>query len=452
MSKRYLATLCSAILCNAFFCSTSYAADVSEQDIWRPAITNSQWENLATVGEVDYRKRYEISLFSAEHGEDKARLWSQTKSIFGYGFGVIGAIWLMPEEISHWDKEGQVFSKWGDNVSDGPVWDRDVGWINLIGHPYFGGVYYQAARKSGYRQWDSFVYAFLMSTFYWEYGIEAFAETPSVQDLVVTPVLGWIYGEWAFQTERDIRSNGGKVLNSEFLGSTALVLLDPVDSIGRGINSLFSRQLVNAGTGYVQVRDVPIAGGGGMEKQLQLRMQFQLGDGKRFVPYYSADQDYFAASADPVDYSIIGISGGIGHSFLDNKWQVENGPYAEIGLGLYFSPAWSLKLEYGRSRLQERDTDDDVIFEHYGLTGQYYFNSEHALRPFISLGLGEIMRDQDRDRKTFTTQLGGGLYYKLSDKLALQLDVKQYLSTAYNSHDTTSTLSLIYRFGRGEIY
>ncbi|WP_422121346.1 DUF3943 domain-containing protein [Photobacterium damselae] len=26
-----------------------------------------------------------------------------------------------------------------------------------------------------------------MSTVYWEYGVEAFAEVPSIQDLVVTP-------------------------------------------------------------------------------------------------------------------------------------------------------------------------------------------------------------------------------------------------------------------------
>jgi len=103
-------------------------------------------------------------------------------------------------------------------VKGGPVWDRDTGMLNLVGHPYFGGVYYQVARKSGYRQWDSFLYATIMSTFYWEYGIEAFAEVPSIQDLVITPVLGWAYGEWAFNTEMDIREDGGDVWGSSILG------------------------------------------------------------------------------------------------------------------------------------------------------------------------------------------------------------------------------------------
>ena len=111
--------------------------------------------------------------------------------------GVAGVLALMPESITNWEKDDvQLMNKWWDNVQSGPVWDRDDHVINYIGHPYFGGVYYQAARKSGYRQWDAFMYSTLMSTFYWEYGIEAFAEVPSIQDLVVTPTLGWVYGEW----------------------------------------------------------------------------------------------------------------------------------------------------------------------------------------------------------------------------------------------------------------
>ena len=169
-------------------------------EIYREMATNSRFENLTPSADF-YQSPYQISIFSSPNGEDSDRLWSQTNSIFAYGFGVIGLIALLPEDISNWDKEQGIFNKWSDNVKSGPVWDRDTGMLNLIGHPYFGGVYYQVARKSGYRQWDAFMYATIMSTFYWEYGIEAFAEVPSIQDLVITPVLGWAYGEWAFNTE-----------------------------------------------------------------------------------------------------------------------------------------------------------------------------------------------------------------------------------------------------------
>jgi hypothetical protein len=175
---------------------------------------------------------YEITLFTPCSGEDATRLWRQTKILMIGGIGVAAFIALLPEDLSGWEKgtweRGQLLDKWKENVKAGPVWDRDKWYINYIGHPYFGGVYYQAARKSGYNQWNSFTYSFLMSTFYWEYGLEAFAETPSIQDLVVTPVGGWVYGEWAHNKEKEIRRNGNLAMGSEFWGSVALFLLDPV--------------------------------------------------------------------------------------------------------------------------------------------------------------------------------------------------------------------------------
>jgi len=195
---------------------------------------------------------YAVTLWDPQNGEDSERLWSQTKLMFGLGVGVAGFIALLPPEISNWDRsDDRLLEKWWDNVREGPVWDEDNWAINYIGHPYFGGVYYQVARKSGYSQWDSFSYSALMSTFYWEYGLEAFAEVPSIQDLVVTPVGGWIYGEWAHQTEKEIIADGGTVWGSEGWGSTALFFLDPVDTIGEGINSMLGKDLIQTGMGMI---------------------------------------------------------------------------------------------------------------------------------------------------------------------------------------------------------
>lgn len=175
---------------------------------------------------------YKITLFNPCGDEDAARLWRQTKIMMVAGIGVAGVIALLPEEISKWDKSeyqrGDAFKNWYENVKEGPVWDNDKWYINLIGHPYFGGVYYQAARKSGYNQWNAFTYSALMSTFYWEYGLEAFAEVPSIQDLIVTPVGGWVYGEWAHNKEKAIRANNNLAMGSEFWGSVALFMLDPI--------------------------------------------------------------------------------------------------------------------------------------------------------------------------------------------------------------------------------
>lgn len=409
--------------------------------------TNTSWEQKSRTT-FSYQNPYQVSLFSAENGEDKQRLWSQTQSIFGYGVGVAGFIWLLPEEISNWEKEGKVFKKWGDNVTSGPVWDRDVFWINYLGHPYFGGTYYQAARKSGYRQWDSFVYSFLMSTFYWEYGLEAFAEIPSIQDLVVTPVLGWAWGEWAYQTEQDIRRQGGRVMGSETLGAISMAVLDPVDSLGRGINELFGREIIVAGTGYIGVKQVPVQNGD-IEQQFQLNVSYQLGNGNNYdaLPKY---QRYNRATQDPVDTSIIGVTIGTGMVSLDDGWQVDNGAFLETSLGIYFSPSYSLRLNYARGQLDDLTKDHTLTYENYSVSGQYYFNSETNLRPYIALGVGEMMRDQNRDRKTFVTSFGAGIHYKMSDKLALQSELKSYLGTRYDNQDFSLSLALVYRFNRGE--
>jgi hypothetical protein len=179
--------------------------------------------------------KYDVTLFTPCEGEDSARLWRQTKIMFVAGFGVAGFIALLPEEISKWDKSeyqrGDLINNWYENVKAGPVWDNDKWYINYIGHPYFGSVYYMASRKSGYNQWNSFVYSALMSTFYWEYGLEAFAEVPSLQDLFVTPIGGWIWGEWAYHKEKAIIANGGQAMGSEFWGGVALFFLDPVGKL-----------------------------------------------------------------------------------------------------------------------------------------------------------------------------------------------------------------------------
>ncbi len=427
-------------------------ADLNE--IARPANTynyasNSTFEHLTTVDEF-YKEPFQLSLFDPKNGEDSARLWSQSKSIFGYGFGVAGAIWLMPEDISQWDKDGSAFKKWGEHVIEGPVWDRDVGWINFIGHPYFGGVYYQAARKSGYRQWDSFMYSVLMSTFYWEYGLEAFAEVPSIQDLVITPVLGWVTGEWAYQTEMDIRKGGGTVMGSELLGDISLFALDPVDSLGHGINLLFGREIIIAGSGYINVSEVPLPRGGS-EQQFQVNLNYALGSGKAYSGYKNYS-DYTKYSGDPIDTSIIGITLGGGYINPHKSWQLKPGEFAETSLGLYFTKQISARLSYARGELESETADERVTYENYSVNGQYYFNTDHDLRPYILAGFGEMMRDQNRDKKTFVSHAGVGLHYKINNKFAVQADIKRYIGTRYDNLDDVAAVNLIYRFNKGEWY
>jgi len=409
----------------------------------------TRWENLTPNNEF-YQSPFKVSLFSPENGEDSTRLWSQTQSIFGYGIGAIGVIALLPNDVSNWDGEEGIFEKWGDNVTEGPSWDRDKGPLNLIGHPYFGGVYYQVARKSGYRQWDAFVYSTLMSTFYWEYGIESFAEVPSIQDLVITPVLGWAYGEWAFQTEMSIRSNNDEVWGSSILGSTALVLLDPVDSLSVGINNLFGKEIIKAGTGYVRVNNVAVGTNGQTESEIQLSISLQLGDGGN---YSSTKKRTMTNIKDPIDTGIIGISYGAGYISADDRWQVENDQTIEYSLGLYFTRTYSARVFYSKAKLANLNNGislSDVYYETYSLDGQYYFNTQNDFRPYITAGFGEIIWQKNDELKTFQVNLGTGVHYKLNNNFALQADWRHYHSTRTNTSENAFSARVVYLFGKGE--
>jgi hypothetical protein len=179
------------------------------------------------------------------------------------GFGVL---WIMPESVTNWDKESikenGILWKWKQNVKAGPVWDEDNWVLNWITHPYFGGIYYMTARSSGFTVLESFGYSAVMSTFFWEYGIEAFAEIPSIQDLIITPVVGSVVGEGFFYAKKSIIKHDKKVLKSRVLGITTLFLMDPFNTIldGFGYKEKVKTQMNIAPVGVNQFSKNPIWG------------------------------------------------------------------------------------------------------------------------------------------------------------------------------------------------
>ena len=162
-------------------------------------------------------------------------LMGQTYTILGLSVATVGLMTLLPESITKWDDEdrdmSKLGSKWKDNVSSGPVWDRDEHFLNYVMHPYFGGVYYTASRHAGYNEFESFLYSATMSAFFWEYGVEAFAEVPSWQDLFITPFFGAVVGEMMLTAEQDIIAGGGEVMGSETMGDVSLFFLNPIGHI-----------------------------------------------------------------------------------------------------------------------------------------------------------------------------------------------------------------------------
>lgn len=183
-----------------------------------------------TIAEPELPKYLQV-----QDGKDWDYLMGQTYTILGLSVATVGLMTLLPESITKWDEESRdlskLGSKWVDNVKAGPVWDRDEHFLNYVMHPYFGGVYYTAARHAGFNEFESFLYSATMSTFFWEYGVEAFAEVPSWQDLFITPFFGAVVGEVMFETEREIVASGGEVMGSKTMGDVSLFFLNPVGHI-----------------------------------------------------------------------------------------------------------------------------------------------------------------------------------------------------------------------------
>ncbi|MCD7971228.1 MAG: DUF3943 domain-containing protein [Candidatus Azobacteroides sp.] len=170
-----------------------------------------------------------------DNNPDYKRIGHNTLLMVGGGIMAAGILYALPEGVSNWDKESMsfksIFKDWWNNVSSGPVVDNDDFFLNYVTHPYCGALYYMGACSAGASAPYSFLYSFLLSTFFWEYGIEAFTEVPSVQDLIVTPVFGSLLGEGFYLAKRKIVANDYRLLNSKIVGHTATFLMDPLNEV-----------------------------------------------------------------------------------------------------------------------------------------------------------------------------------------------------------------------------
>ncbi|MCJ7764395.1 MAG: DUF3943 domain-containing protein [Thiovulaceae bacterium] len=157
----------------------------------------------------------------------------------------VGVLAVMPKRISGWDitklQEKSLQDRWQEHVQKKPVWDKDHWSINYIGHPVAGAIYYTIARNDGMSVFESAAYSTLTSTFFWEYGYEAFAEVPSIQDLIVTPLFGSFLGEGMYVLEGKLDKNGGMIWGSALLGNISYFFLNPMGNMANGMSAILKR-------------------------------------------------------------------------------------------------------------------------------------------------------------------------------------------------------------------
>lgn len=214
-------------------------------------------------------KKFKISLLN---GKDKTpsridskyeKLVTELAYLQVFAIGTIGVIALLPESVSHWTAEDKVLidaqellAKHADNIAKGPVWDNDSWAVNYIGHSVAGSYFYVWGRQSGLTWQESAILTTLMSTFFWEYGWEAFAEVPSKQDLIVTPLLGSILGEGTNYLYNKVMENNGKIYDSYVLGGMGRALLNPIGEMNMYLASAFNAANIEISVDYAYNQDV----------------------------------------------------------------------------------------------------------------------------------------------------------------------------------------------------
>lgn len=193
-----------------------------------PSMTRGPWSEA-------WREWCEIHLdldaHAAKRQASHERLYTRTKYLVIFHIFLLGWMASLPESITKWEpgtfSSDRLPEKWLESVKEGPVRDKDELYVNYVIHPYQGAAYYNIARHEGLDPWGAFWYSFLLSTVLWEYGFEAFAEPPSIQDLIVTPTVGSLLGECFFRMNRHIQNSGGRVLGSPLLGRMVRFFLNP---------------------------------------------------------------------------------------------------------------------------------------------------------------------------------------------------------------------------------
>ena len=116
--------------------------------------------------------------------------------IGGFEFVVMATMMVLPKSFTGWQDDfiQDGANNFRDAYSAPPSWDQDHWYHNYLGHPYVGSIYYNTVRCQGASPVQSFFFSAAMSV-WWEYAVEAIAEHPSTQDLLVTPITGALLGE-----------------------------------------------------------------------------------------------------------------------------------------------------------------------------------------------------------------------------------------------------------------
>ncbi|MCX4331155.1 MAG: DUF3943 domain-containing protein [Muribaculaceae bacterium] len=195
---------------------------------------------------------------------DWKRMWINTGVLCGCYVASLFVLEMLPEDATNWNRAEfyhvPLWTRWRKHVLKmGPEWDHDNPMFNFVLHPYSGAAYFMAARSCGFSFWGSMLYSACISTIAWEFGIEAFMERPSYQDIFITPLVGSAMGEGFFRVKRYLVANNYCLFGSPVVGNIVAFLVDPVNEVVGLIGGNPARQAAKAHK--LEIRSAPIITG-----------------------------------------------------------------------------------------------------------------------------------------------------------------------------------------------
>lgn len=199
-------------------------------------LSMSEVNTVITTKGLDRISLYELPYSFTKREPNWKRLRINTAVLAGAYVGTLFVLELLPEDATAWNRDEiksvPMFKRWFRNVfKRGPEWDGDKFYFNYILHPYAGSVYFMSARSNGFNAWQSLLYCTCVSTIGWEFGVEAFMERPSIQDLFVTPLVGSAIGEGFYCIKRYIAQHDYRLLGSPVLGNIVAFIVDPINEV-----------------------------------------------------------------------------------------------------------------------------------------------------------------------------------------------------------------------------
>lgn len=177
--------------------------------------------------------------------KDQVEQTNMSRNVLILGVLAIGRIMNQGFVKANW--QHPTIERYVDHITSPPVFDKDSFGTNYIEHPLSGAAYYAIARHAGFSALQSFGFSAFSSSFLWEYGLEAFFEHPSINDLIATPILGSLLGELFYQAFERIERNDGKVLGSRSVGTFVQVITNPGYFLSSGLNSLLGEDMFTEG-------------------------------------------------------------------------------------------------------------------------------------------------------------------------------------------------------------